>query len=511
MTWNKRAFLYQAGILSASNLALQLLGFLYRILLSRLVGSEGMGVYTLVMQVYTIVISLCISGLTVAVTTLCARHFAKNDISAVRRLTKCALICFLLLFALVALPVIFFHREIAAGFLGDPRTDHALLMVLGCIFLTGFENILKATFNGARLVRRTAISEVGEVILRIGAVTALLYFFKTGEHGFSAFLILLGMTISEIYSVVFLSISYYRCFMRGPAPKKQPGIWRSLFKIALPAAGTAIVCNLFSSLATILFPARLLLAGYDRGKAVSALGVISGMAAPLMMLPMAFISAVCTLLMPSISGAIATKDYATLRRKVDKGIQVTGLIALPCTALLLSFVPLLCALIFRQTIDVQLALLLGVQTVVGYYLMTTVCILNGMSLQRQVLGYAIVGEILQLMLVYVLTALPSLHVYGYLLGMISGDILRVMLGLRKIYRITGVKKRPFSNYAVPAATAVILWCLARIIFFFALKGGATSAGAIATALFVCGCVYWVILRLLGVRTLQYFRRNVLRR
>ena len=494
--------------MAASNLALQLLGFAYRILLSRLAGPEGMGVYTLVMQVYTIVISVCLSGMSVAVTNLGANLYAKQNILGIRRLVRCAICCFLLLFAFIAAPVIVLHDQIAANILGDPRTGNALWMVLCCIFLTGFENIMKAAFHAARLVRYTACSEVGEQVFRIIAVIALLTQLGNEDYGRTAFLIISGMTISEVYSVLFLSVSYWRCFLkkRGGGDRQVKALATQMFRIALPATGTAIICNLFSSVATLLFPVRLMAAGFARSEAVSALGVISGMVGPLMMLPFAFVSAVCTLLMPNISGAIAVGNEAVLKRKIDKGIQVTGLIAFPCTALLLPFIPMLSAMLFQQTIPVKMALLLGIQTIVSYYLMSVVCILNGMSKQKNVLLYAAIGEIVQLVLVYWLTGLKAWNVYGYIMGMICGDFLRVILGLSRIYRSVGLKKRIFSNYIVPLATAVILWVLSRYAFFISLNATGSAAKAMLTAFSLCAITYWLLLQMLGVHVLQYIKR-----
>ena len=59
-----------AALLTAVGLFSQLVGFGYRIALSRLVGAETMGLYQLIMPVYSTLMSLTAIGLTVAVSTL---------------------------------------------------------------------------------------------------------------------------------------------------------------------------------------------------------------------------------------------------------------------------------------------------------------------------------------------------------------------------------------------------------------------------------------------------------
>ena len=76
MRMKKNSFLYSASLLAASNLILQLLGFVYRIVLSRYGGAEGLGVYRLAYSVYSVIHAGCLSGITTACTRLSAEYYA---------------------------------------------------------------------------------------------------------------------------------------------------------------------------------------------------------------------------------------------------------------------------------------------------------------------------------------------------------------------------------------------------------------------------------------------------
>jgi stage V sporulation protein B len=507
---NKRSFFYQAALLAASNTVLLLLGFAYRVLLGRLAGPEGLGVYTLVMQVYAIVMSVCVAGLCVASTRMTADLQARGDYAGIRRMTRFAVCCFLTLLGILTLPILSMREFIAGRILGDPRTADALWMVLICISLTGLENICKAIFHGARLVRYVAVSEVGEQLLRIAIVWMLLKRYMNGDNGFTAFLILLGMTLSEIYSVLFLGGSFASRIVRvkkGAAVKAR-GIRRDFLKIAVPSAFTSLLANVFSSIAVVIFPMRLLLAGYTRTEAVSALGLISGMVMPILLLPNAFVGALCTLLMPSISASLARKDFGDLTRKINKGIEVTGLFALPATALLLPFTPMLCALLFGQTAPPMLVVALAAEAVTGYYLVLTISILNGIGRQKQVLVFAGVGELFQLALVWVLSAMPSLHVYGYIFGVMCGDLFRMAAGFICLHRATGTRPRLFHAVVVPIACALVLYGAERMLFFGLVNRGMAVITAMLFSMLLCLLLYFVLLRLLGVRIVSYLQRVV---
>ncbi len=507
---NRNSFFYQAALLAASNFVLQLLGFVYRVLLGRLAGPEGLGVYTLAIQVYSIVMSVCSFGLCVAVTHVCARLYETADYRGIRKLIRFALLCFILLLSLLAVPILSFRGFIAKTLLSDSRTESALFIILICILFTGIENILKAAFLGCRLVRYTAVSELGELLIRIGFAWLLLTRLMNGDHGRSAFLIVLAMTLSELYSVAFLSASFLARFKVKLAKPKTPAfnIKRAFLKMAVPSALTSVLSNVFSSIAVVIFPARLMLAGYAHNEAVSSLGLISGMVAPLLMLPYALVGALCALLMPSIAAASALGQKRVLARKIDKGIEAAGLLALPPTAALLPFIPLMCALLFNRTVPPLLALSLALHTVTVYYLILANSILNGLGLQKKVLLLAFLGESLQVALVFLLTAKPALHVYGYVLGMIIADLLRTLFSFVFIHASSGTKPRVFQAGLVPLACAVTLYTFSRLCFFKLLSLSISAANALLLSLGFSALLYFALLRLLGVRVLAYLRRFV---
>lgn len=104
--------------LTLSNIALQALGFVYRMMLTDCAGTTALGLQSLVMQIYSIAVSACISGLNVAVITVAARLNAAGG-RGIRTLTRCALLAFCVLFLLSAVPSFILRRSIALRLIGD--------------------------------------------------------------------------------------------------------------------------------------------------------------------------------------------------------------------------------------------------------------------------------------------------------------------------------------------------------------------------------------------------------
>lgn len=428
-------------ILASSNLLLQLLGFVYRMMLSRLAGSEALGLQSLVMQIYSITVSVCISGLNVAVMTLAAR--LGGDGVKLRALTRSALLLFAFLFACAALPIFAFRAGIAEGLIGDKEAQTAIVLVLLCIMLTGIENILKSVHLGSGLVKRPAISELIEQSIRYLLVFLLLKTVSNGtDHGVAA-LIMLGMLASEFFSVSFLGISFKKSFPTSEKceTKNKNRIGgtgektvKELIKILVPAGLTSVAGTVFASAASLMLPGRLMLAGYTRAQALSAIGILGTVAVPLVFLPMAFAGAVSTVALPSVSAAYSRGDIGGVRAIVKKSILASILAFLLFNVPLLPFFGRLAGALFGSVPTELCFLLLSLKAGVLYMQVSVSAVLNGIMKQKSVLYLAIFGEVSQLLLIHSLAALPQLHIYGYLISMAAGEGARLALSLTVLHR-----------------------------------------------------------------------------
>lgn len=148
MKLDRTSMLYGTLILTGTSIVSQFLGFVYRILLSRLIGAEVMGLYQLIMPVFSVIMALTAVGLTVAVSNLSSQYHARGNRAAIAQVLRRCLAVFLLLFAAVAAVVVLLYDPISVYLLGDARTQLGLLLLLPCILLTGVENLHKHFFYG---------------------------------------------------------------------------------------------------------------------------------------------------------------------------------------------------------------------------------------------------------------------------------------------------------------------------------------------------------------------------
>lgn len=128
MKLDRTSMLYGTLILTGTSIVSQFLGFVYRILLSRLIGAEVMGLYQLIMPVFSVIMALTAVGLTVAVSNLSSQYHARGNRAAIAQVLRRCLAVFLLLFAAVAAVVVLLYDPISVYLLGDARTQLGLLL-----------------------------------------------------------------------------------------------------------------------------------------------------------------------------------------------------------------------------------------------------------------------------------------------------------------------------------------------------------------------------------------------
>ena len=412
---------YRVLMLFSSNLMLQLMGFAYRVALTRTLGASALGLNSLVMQFYGLVVSFCISGLNVAVTSVSARIKPENR----RGLLFCALIVFALLFLAAAAPIAVFSRRICKKALGEPALIKTLYLMLFCIFMTGIENVFKSVFMGAGRVGRCAASELTEQAVRFIAVIILLKAMGPCGDPQSVFYIMLGMVLSEFVSVGFLSASFFGLYGLPKSERMKAPFLRELVRIAFPAILTAVSGTAFASFGALLLPKILVYYGAERASALAEIGIMNNSAVPLTMLPMALVGSLAAVLMPEVC-SLSSRGISPIRL-VSRSLTAAIAVGLIWTLILTFFGTSISKALFGCAAERDVFILLAAKAFVIFLQVVSVSAMNGLLMQRTVFVLALSGEAYQLVLILLLT--PVLGLKGYALGMLAGEAVRLFANM----------------------------------------------------------------------------------
>jgi stage V sporulation protein B len=278
----KQSLFYSTAVMISASLVNRILGFLYRILIIRLIGPEAVGLYEMVFPAFMLVLVITTSGLPVAISIMIAEHMAMGNIKQVYKIFRFALV-FLLLAGVIFSTALFFATPwLAYHVYPDPRVYWCFLTMAPAIFVIALSSTFRGFFQGLQQITPTAISQVFEQVVRVFigisvAVHLLPYGLEYAAAGLS-----LGMLGGEIIGLLFLFAQYFlykpRLPESLPAVNGQQNILKQMIELAVPVTLTKIAAGITLTLEAILIPQRLQVAGYTLREATEIYGQFSGIA-----------------------------------------------------------------------------------------------------------------------------------------------------------------------------------------------------------------------------------------
>lgn len=487
-------------LLTAVGLFAQGVRFVFQVLLSRTVGAEVMGLYHLVMPVMPVLMSLTAIGFTAACSNLSARYRAVGDFRAAAQTVTVCVLGFLGSFAVTALVLGALSDAVSVYLLGDARAQLGLVLLLPCVLLTGLENIHKHYFYGAGQVAPPAFTEVGEQVIRTGAVLGLLWRLMPLDPERTVGVIVCGMIVCEVFSACTLTVLYRKAVGRHP---QGPGVAGKalrgrVLRVALPIGFTALLGNLMEAWTAVLIPQRLIWAGADVSAAMSAFGVLRGMTMPLLTLPTALISALGLVLMPRMAQASALGNAALCRARADRALTLSAHVVLPASALLAAAAPVLGNALFHEPSAGNYAGVLALGVVLtGLETVLAVC-LNGLNKQTTTAGNSLICGAVQLLLTWWRMGTPGLGLRGYVEALLVSTALGVVLNGLALHRATGFVPRWFPTLVAPGLGALLAGLCARLMLTVLTRSGLGPAPACAAVAAFGAMLYLCALAAQGV-------------
>lgn len=455
-------------LLTAAGLASRIIGFFYRIYLSRLFGEEGMGIYQLVSPVLSLSFSLTATGYQTAISKLVAEHSAKEGRPSFRPLAA-GLSISLPLSALCCFLVYRLAAPISEQLLQEPRTAPMLRILSFSIPLSAVHSCVNGYFYGAKRAGIPALSQLLEQLTRVGCVYLVSARLLAAGQMPSIRVAALGLTVGELCSMLLSILSVHCCRRSVSASPRtsaaalhcqpsaaassspqtavaalhcQPSadatsLYRSLLAMALPLTANRIVLNLLQSIESVSIPSNLRLYGYDSATALSVYGVLTGMAFPLIYFPNALTSSVAILLLPMISENYALGNLSAVKTATLKTVKYSSLMGLCCMGGFVLFGRQAGVLLFDSPLAGHFIMTLGFICPFLYLDTTLSSILQGLGMA----GHIFVMNALSLLvrLLFVFLAVPRLGITGYLWGVLASQLFLGILYLGCLSRFLRTK------------------------------------------------------------------------
>lgn len=458
------------ALLTAISLFSQIVGFLYRVILSRLIGAETMGLYQLVMPVYSLLMSVTAVGLTVAVSTLSARYHALGDRGAIKDTLRRALGCFLLIALPLGLAVAAASDPISVYLIGDARTRLGIVLLVPCVLLTGVENLHKHCFYGIGRIGPPAATETIEQLIRSAAVIALLLILRPATGEGKVGVIVTGMVLCEVFSAVTLTLLFRRHW-RQDAPKKAVHTTdrRQIMGIAIPVSLTSLLGTILGSANSVLIPARLVAGGMENSAAMSSFGILCGMTLPLLAMPTGFVGALCLTMVPDLARRTANGDRHAAGAFLDRVLSATSILMSPAMALMAVIGPAIGQAVYRQAAVGDYMGWLAIGMLLSCWQSVLGGALNGLALQKAGARNAIISDIVQLAFTFFTVSRWGLP--GFVAGFVLSSLVGMAMNLTTVLRAASLRPKLYRWFCRPLLASALLWGWCKLFFGILLNSG----------------------------------------
>lgn len=454
MRQKSKLFLINGAILTSTSLLMKFAALIFNIYISNQIGSEAVGVFSLVMAVYLFFITVATSGLNIAVTVIVSEKFALNkNQQAIKAIRTCIFFSLLLGIAAGGL-ILLFSDFITSKCLHNMVSSRPLFYIAIGLPFIAMSSCISSYFATIRKAYKNAISQVFEFTIKMFATIILLKInISNGVEAICISLILADV-ISEICSFTLIFILYIIDIkLKKLEDIRLFGQRINILKIAFPVAVTSYIRSGLSTLKQLIIPTQLEKSGISCSRALSQYGMINGMVLPVITFPTVFTDSYSMLLIPEFSTYLAQKNYKAINYIANKIFKIT------C-----AFTMCICSIFFIFSNDLGLAIYNNIE--IGYYFKIFTpfiffmymdhiidCILKGLNKQFGVMCCNILDLSITTCFIYFL--LPVLGIKGYVLSIFFSEVLNFSISLFQLFKYSGIKPNLIDWIVVPLFCSLV--------------------------------------------------------
>ncbi len=481
-----RKFLLNTIILTGTSMLLRTVGVSFTIYISNKVGSEGVGVYQLLISVYSFAVTMATAGIGLTSTRMVADQLVRGSPAGARSaVRKC--FAFSLLCSLAASALLFFGADAitAAWFHGKVSSLPLEVLSVSLPFMA-VAAVLSGYFTAVRRVVKSASAQILEQFVHIGVAVALLTWVAPAGIEPACLSLVVGGALSEICSCLYLFI-LYRLDQRRLRTGGQPATatMRRILSIALPVGLSSLVRSGINTFKQVMVPIRLEKHGVSCDLALSQYGVIRGMVMPVLQFPSALLASFSSLLIPEITENDIQGRGGHINYMVGRIFKTTLLFSVCVGGILFTYADELSYAIYQDAQVARFLRLLAPIVIIMYLDDIVDAILKGLDQQSRLAGINILESVLSAILLWVL--LPHVGIYGYLIVLYFSEILNGSLSILCLIRTTHFRLRWFGWLAVPVACIYCACTITRRLI---------PQGVVCSIVFAV-CLYLLMLYALG--------------
>lgn len=436
-----KKFMFNTILLIISSLFFRVVSLIFNIYISNKIGSEALGVFSLIMSVYMFGITFACSGINIVTTKVVAEDlslFGKD--SAKKIANKCIIISFIT--GIIASILFFIFSDFIVKVCLHNKISNKVIYLIAIVLpFIAMSSSINGYFAGISKIHKNVSSKFLEQVIKIFTTAYLLSLFFPLTLEYACYSLILGDVISEIGSFIYSSILYYLDSKKAGTEAGASSVVRKLFnfkikifsnnytkrifKISIPIALTSYIRSLLSTVKQLLIPYSLEKSGLDCSSAFAQIGIINGMAMPIIMFAGIFITSFSELLIPEFSRYFAKKDFKRAKSITKFLLKFTTIFCTFITIILFMFSEKL-GLNFYNNLEVGFYIKILSPLFIFMFVDNVIdSILKGLNKQVPIMWVNIIDLFSSIVLIYIFV--PKLGVSGYIISLYFSEIINLIL------------------------------------------------------------------------------------
>lgn len=450
-------------ILIITSLIIRVLSLANRIILTRLLGNEGISLYVFILPSIMLFMSIAGFSLNTSLSKVIAENMVTRKYSEKKIITS-AITIGLFTTAITSLILVLILKPLVNYGL---RQEEAFYPILSCLLflpLVMLNNIFRGYFNGRNRINITAYANLIEQIARIAFGTLFLFIFYPYGLITAVTMSIVAMGVGELISLIFIIIKIYRLkdknFTENANDPKG-----AILGIAMPTTFSRLLGNLTEFFEPIIYTLALTKIGFDSKEILFKYSAITAYALPLITLCSFLSQSIATAIIPNISRSNALGRKNEVIHYIKKSFLLSFVPGILVTILLSSYAYEYMKLVYDTDIGADYVIKLSIFFIFYYLLSPMWAIMQAIGKAKFLFRMNLIADIIKLALIYALTFIPWISYNSLIVVLLAYTISATMIiyfYLKNIYR--------FRFHMVEVIKVLIL-SLLTILFLQILKAG----------------------------------------
>lgn len=484
-------FLLQGSILAAAGILVRLIGLLYKIPMTRILGDEGIGYYNTAYEIYNIGLILSSYSLPLAVSKLIAKKEQEGRRRDAGRVFCCGIFVGVFAGGVMSAFLILCADWIASGIFNSPGSALPLRVMAPTILVFAVMGVFRGFFQGHGNMIPTSVSQVAEQVVHAAVSIWASWDFMNRYAGTEnpascgAAGGTLGTLVGALAAFIILAFwmakshgnagGYWRA-AKGSGAQKERGdredvsgygeIMKLLLLTFVPIIMSQFVYQLSGSVDNSMFGIIMGGKGLSEAERLSLLGIYGGKYRLLTNVPVAIASSLGASMIPSIVASRVMKRPGEVKEKIYMTIKFNMLLAIPCAAGMFALSSPIMRLVFadgrKMTSDL---LMLGSCAVIFFSLSTvTNAVLQGIDQMRKSVTHSAVSLAIHVVFVYVMLERLNWGVYGLVIGNVTFALAVCILNWVSIGRTLRYRQEVKTTFLLPLACSAVMGAAARLVY-----------------------------------------------